>query len=331
MTNQVFVLTTIDTEEEWDWNDLFPVTTPTVSNAQYLPSFQDLCTRHGMKPTYFVDFAVLENPVSRRIVEQLGQLADAEVGMHIHPWHTPPITAFDASSVCASFLHNHPAHVIREKLETVFSAFEGCGIRPTSFRGGRYSTGAAIQDFLHETRFIADCSIVPYTAWPDDGAPDFRSRDLLPIRRPAPREGLGPLWEIPLTLAFSRTPFRMWSRAFDIVEHSALGRLRLIGIAERLRLVRRIWLNFELPDSPDWIPFLRLLQAIGVPYVCLSVHSSSLVAGPGPYTRTRDDELRIRKKIESTFVALRDLPGFVPATASELAHHLETTHAGHRN
>src|SRR5690606_11838247 len=115
------------------------------------------------------------------------------------------------SAARASFLHNHRAEIARAKLETVYGAFRTAGIVPTSFRGGRYSSGGAIHDFLFEHGFVADCSVVPYTTWNDDGAPDFRDRDLFPVRLPS-REGCLPLWEIPLSLGFSRSPFGFWAR-----------------------------------------------------------------------------------------------------------------------
>lgn len=325
--NRVFVLTTIDTEEEWDWDTSLPVSPPSVANTFRLESFQDVCDRHGMKTTYFTNFAVMQHPQSRRVIERLAEHNGCEIGMHIHPWHTPPIAEFRGTEARASFLHNHPPEVIRGKLAAVYAALRESGIVPTSFRGGRYSTGGAIQEFLHEHGFLADCSIVPYTTWPDDGAPDFRDRDIFPVRRPPPHDGQKALWEIPLSLGFSRTPFRLWSRCFDAIERSALTRLRLIGLAERLGLIRRLWLNFELADQGDWTPFLLLLQRMSVPCITLTVHSSSLVAGPGPYTRTFADEVRIRDRIETVFTILRQLPGFVPATASEVARHLETMHA----
>lgn len=331
MTNPVLVLTTVDTEEEWDWAGPFPTSPPSVTNVLRLESFQDLCASHGMRNTYFTNLAVMQDRTSRRVIERLASREEVEIGMHIHPWHTPPLVGFDGSEARASFLHNHPPDAIRAKLETVFSALCASCPAPTSFRGGRYSTGGVIHDFLHERGFVADCSIVPYTTWPEDGAPDFRDRDVFPVRRSPPRDDLGPLWEIPLSLGFSRTPFRLWQRCFDLVEHSLLGRLHLIGMVDRLALVRRIWLNFEIDDRSDWTPFLLTLQRLGVPCVTLTVHSSSLVAGPGPYTRTHADETRILERMESVFTSIRRLPGFVPATASEAARCLETAHAGPRH
>lgn len=316
-------MTTIDTEEEWDWTGPFPETAPSVENIYSLPAFQDLCERFGMRSTYFANLAVLQDPMARQVMKGLARRDGVEVGMHVHPWHTPPLD-HEAGSPCrASFLHNSPAHIIRAKLDNVYTAFLNAGITPVSFRGGRYSTGGEIQRFLQDHGFVADCSVVPYTSWPDEGAPDYRQRNLFPVRLPAPTTDLKPLWELPLTLGFSRQPFHVWSRCFNLVEGSVLKKFRLIGVAERLKLVRRIWLNLESDDPCNWAPFLRLLQKLGLPYVCLTVHSSSLTAGPGPYARTRADADKIVERFKLAFSIISTLPGFVPATAGEIAQILE--------
>ena len=58
-------------------------------------------------------------------------------------------------------LHNLPPNLIRAKLEAVYTLFEQHGLRPTSFRGGRFSTGEVVQDFLRDKRFGADASVLP--------------------------------------------------------------------------------------------------------------------------------------------------------------------------
>lgn len=139
------------------------------------------------------------------------------------------------------------------------------------------------------------------------------------------------MWELPLTLGWSRRPFRLWRRCYEAIERSWLSRLRLIGIAERLGLVRKVWLNFEIGDERDWTGFLKLIRRLRLPCICFTVHSSSLSAGPGPYTRTKRDEDRIFSQIERVFTAIGALPGFVPATASQVAQYLELEHASARN
>jgi hypothetical protein len=328
MTHPVLVMTTVDTEEEWDWNGPFPMNGAAVSNIAHLGRFQEVCERHGMAATYFTNHAVMSDARASAVIRSLASRPRTEIGMHIHPWNTPPLRTAKVVAPRDTFLHNDPAEMIAAKLETAYAAFVSAGLHPTSFRGGRYSSGGEIHAFLRNHGFVAECSVVPYTSWSDDGAPDFRHRDLMPVRLPPASDGGQALWEIPLSMGYSRPPFALWASVFRTIEQTALRHLRLIGIAERLGLVRRVWLNFEIADPYDWTPFILLLQKMGVPCITLTVHSSSLVAGPGPYTRNANDERRIYEQIETVFASLRRMSGFIPATASDVARILESKHAG---
>lgn len=242
--------------------------------------------------------------------------------MHIHPWNTPPL---EGGPVTArqTFLHNLPDEQVVAKLDSVYSCFTKHGLKPTSFRGGRYSSGGTIHRFLRDRGFLADASVVPYTTWDDDGAPDYRDRDLLPRRLPPRSAGDSPLWEVPLTLAFTRRPFAFWRRCYEVVQRTWLRKLRLIGIAERLGVVRRVWLNFEDPLGERMLAFLGKLRGLNLPCVCFTVHSSSLVAGMGPYTRTKADEGRLFGQVDEVLKTLVGWPDFRPATVTEVARHLE--------
>jgi hypothetical protein len=328
----MYFTVTVDTEEEWDWFSGWPTGRPQVTNISALPRFHDLCLKYAIRPTYFVDLAVLDDCAARRTMLELARCPKAEIGMHIHPWNTPPVMDARSTAARETFLHNLRDDLIAAKLNKVYTRFAELGLRPTSFRGGRYSSGGEVTRFLQKNGFWADASVLPLTTWPDDGAPDYRRRGLLPGRLPPPESGGTPLWEIPLTLAFSRRPLDLWRRVYEFIENSRLSSLHLIGIAERLRLVRRIWLNFESPLGEHMLDLLPLAIKRGWPHVCFTVHSSSLVAGVGPYTRTRDDEERIYGLIEHVFAYLARGSEFVPVTTTELAHKLESEyHASARN
>lgn len=324
----MYFTVTIDTEEEWDWSD-WPTERPRVSNIQSLPRFQEQCARHGVRPTYFVNQAVLNDEDARRIVLDFSRCDDVEIGMHIHPWNTPPIDELAPVRARESFLHNLPDEIIDAKLSHVYDGFREHGLTPTSFRGGRYSSGGRIIDFLRGRGFWVDASALPHTTWPEDGAPDYRRRDLWP-RRLAPSDSeRPPLWEIPLTLGFTRQPQQLWRRLHEAVETTWLGKLRLIGIAERLGLVRKVWLNFESPLGERMLDFLPVARRLGLPCVCFTVHSSSLVAGPGPYTRDAADEARITAQIEDVFHRLADADDLTPVTMTQLAKILEKQYHAH--
>ncbi|HLN32276.1 MAG TPA: hypothetical protein VK395_31395 [Gemmataceae bacterium] len=317
---------TVDTEEEWDWGAGWPTTNLSLSNIQTLPRFQALCARYGVATTYFTNQAVFDDPEARAVLLRLSKEPRVEIGMHIHPWNTPPLDVNGPVTPRSTFLHNLPAETIRAKLDSVYERFVSQGLKPLSFRGGRYSSGGVIHEFLRDHEFLADASVVPFSTWEEEGAPDYRKRDLVPVRLPPRREGERPLWEIPLTLGFTRTPFAFWGKCYDLVRSSWLSKLRLIGIAERIGLVRKVWLNFEDPMGARMLSFLRKLRRMELASVCLTIHSSSLVAGKGPYTRTQADEARLFGHMEEVFRAIVDWPDFEPATVTEVAQHLEEKH-----
>jgi hypothetical protein len=317
---------TVDTEEEWDWNAGWPTTAPQTTNILELPRFQHLCDRHGIAVTYFTDLAVLQDAAAGRVIQEIGLSRRVEIGMHIHPWNTPPIHAGRDVTARESFLHNLPADQILAKLDTVYGQFEKNGMHPRSFRGGRYSSGGLIHRFLRDKGFLVDASVVPYTTWRDEGAPDYRDRDLLPRRLPPRFEGDAPLWEVPLTLGFTRRPFSWWRKCYEFIGSSRLSKLRLIGILERLGVVRRAWLNFEDSLSGGILPLLLLLRKMRLPCICFTIHSSSLTAGQGIYTRTQADQERLFARMEEVFTTLAGWPEFKSATVTEVGRNLEQQH-----
>jgi hypothetical protein len=321
-----FFTMTIDTEEEWDWGAGWPTRDLSLSNIQVLPRFQALCTRYGVATTYFTNQAVFDDPDALRVLLGMAKSPRVEIGMHIHPWNTPPLDSSVPVTPRTTFLHNLPREAILAKLSSVYSRFSQNGLRPTSFRGGRYSSGGTIHEFLRDHGFLADASVVPYSTWDDDGAPDYRQRDILPVRLPPRHEGDAPFWEVPLTLGFTHRPFALWEKCYDFIRNSWLSQLRLIGIAERIGLVRKVWLNFEDPMGSRMLPFLHLLREVQPPCICFTIHSSSLVAGKGIYTRSQAEEERLYAQMEEVFRTLSNWPEFRPATVTEVARHLEERH-----
>jgi hypothetical protein len=315
--------TTVDTEEEWDWASGWPTHNLSVSNIYSLPKFQELCRRYGVATTYFTNQAVFEDARARDVLLGLAREPRVEIGMHIHPWNTPPLNGSGPVTSRQTFLHNLPDEQILAKLATVHSTFVEHGLKPTSFRGGRYSSGGLIHQFLRDHGFLADASVVPYSRWDCEGAPDYRQRGLEPVRLPPRWPGDAPLWEIPLTRGFTRRPFGFWQRCYEGIAGSPLSKLRLIGIAERLGLVRKVWLNFEDPCRVHMLPFLAVLRRLQLPCICFTIHSSSLVAGKGGYTPTPAAEERLYAHIETVFQTLAGCPELRPATVTEVARHLE--------
>jgi hypothetical protein len=173
--------------------------------------------------------------------------------------------------------------------------------------------------------FRTDASVVPFTSWNEEGAPDYTGRGLTPVRWPPDAEFPSAFWEIPLTLGFTRRPFGAWAALYRLVEKTWLRKLHVIGIAERLRLVRKAWLNFEDPLGRGMLLFLETLRDLRPPCLCFTVHSSSLLAGKSLYTPTVREECRLFNQLEEVLATLASWPEFAPATMTEVASKLEGT------
>lgn len=324
---------TVDTEEQWLWEEGWPTGRPMVSHIQRLPQFQEICEQYGAAVTYFANYAVLNNVRSRAILDSLAKRSGVEIGMHIHPWNTPPIMDLRPVKPDESFLANLPTHLIEAKLENTYQLFRSHGFQPTSFRGGRYSSGGDVHEFLRNKRFVADTSVVPLTTWPDRGAPDYRHRSIEPVRHSPTEAYHKPMWEIPLTLGFSRRPYHLWQKVVEVLGTRSLRPLHLVGVAERLNFVRRVWLNFEDPLGEHMLSFLKILRKRKPACICFTLHSSSLEVGAnGCYTRTERDRQQLLERVRQALELVTTWDEYRPATVSEIAQQLEAEyHASSRN
>ena len=317
---------TVDTEEEWDWNSGYPTGPTRTEHIALLPAFQGHMARAGAAVVYFTNHAVLDDPNSRAIIRGISSEPRVEIGLHIHPWNTPPLAPVEKVPERDSFLHNLPWPEARAKLDTTLAAFRDAGLSPTSFRGGRYSTSPQIRDHLREAGVWVDCSVLPFNTWADDGAPDYRDRGLAPVRHAPRSDGDKPVWELPLTYGYTRRSQRFWHRALRAAD-SKLGRtLRITGILDRTGIASRAWLNFENPLGERMLQFLAVLRRLRPPFVSFTLHSSSLLPGGSPYNRTAADVARMLERACAVLETVRGWPEFAPATMTEIATHLEATH-----
>jgi hypothetical protein len=341
MTSPIRYCVTVDTEEEWDWNYGYPTGPTSVRNIARLLEFHDLCEQTGASVTYFTNHAVLSDPTSRAIIQQLAKKPKTEIGLHIHPWNTPPLASTPTVPVRDSYLHNLPWPEQQAKLDAMLAAFLNAQLLPTSYRGGRYSTSREIQDYLRQFGLWVDCSVLPGNTWPDDGAPDYRQRGMEPVRREfsahsvsgseTPAHGVSgqlsrPIWELPLTFGNTSANQRRgakWLQAAD----SGMGRVfRLTGILDRLNIVSRCWMNFENPLGERMLRFLDVLRTLRPQFVSFTLHSSSLLPGGSPYNPDETSVQRMLARVKHVLQRVQGWSEFVPATMTEIATHLEAAH-----
>jgi hypothetical protein len=266
-----------------------------------------------------------------KIIRDLSQNPNAEIGLHYHPWNTPPLATGGAIATEDTYLSNLNWDLARRKLDSIFMQFDRLGIAVKTFRGGRYSTSERIQNFLAERGVRADCSIFPYCRWPDPGAPDYSSRDFS-IQRKCFPDGKCFLWEIPLTRGFTRGDWIFWSKLFLLFEQFPWRSARIIGILERLGITKRVWLNLEEALGADNRHLRAVLNRLRLPTISLTLHSSSLVAGGNLYTPTVDALEGFYRNLHHTMSWLESDQVYQPATVTEVVNQLESYyHACTRN
>ena len=315
----ITLIVSIDTEED-NWA---PARTGiTVENIRELPRLDRWFERLGVRATYFTSFQVAIQPWAASILRHIASRDRAEVGAHLHPWNTPPLE--EPLVARNTVMRNLPQRLQEAKIRTLTDMLvAGVGRRPAVFRAGRWGFGTSTAAALLACGYRIDSSVTPFVSWRayDDGPSHigaplemYRLDECGDPRVPVPG---GPLVEVPTSCGYSRNPPWFWGRLHGVLEHSALRRLRLVGIASRLGLVRRIALSPETDSVADMFTLSRRLIEHGVRHLHLTWHSPSLRPGLSPFVATRAHVARLYATVESYLERLAVLATVTFATLSE--------------
>lgn len=309
MPRPVFVIT-LDTEPDNEWGR---PRTATTDNARFVPRFHEICQRHGFPVTYLLTLEMAEDPFLRDYLRPRAAAGECEIGAHLHPWNTPPLTPLTDDD-----LHHHPypfeypVDVQRAKLETLVDAIERrYALRPVSYKAGRWGLDGAHAALLDQLGFRVDTSVCPGVDWgPSHGAPNgrggpnFATAPLLPYRLSADdvcRPGALSVWEVPPTIVF----------------YSAVGRY-VPGVQTLYRKVRRVRRLFDRQHlGAQWLrpyPYqtaarlgrvAELARAAGSPVLNMTLHSSELMPGCSPYNKTAASIEDLYGRLEQFLAAMR--------------------------
>jgi hypothetical protein len=240
----VDLIVTVDTEEEGLWSGTFRTQHNTVANIQQVPRFQQLCDRFGIKPTYLVDWPVLDDEAAVGVLDGIQQSGRCEIGAHLHPWCTPPLDGH-AVTPRETYMCNLPETSQRDKLAGLTDCVQQrFGTRPTSFRAGRYGLDATGARLLAQLGYLVDSSVLPFTDYSAESGPDFREAPWRPYYfngddLAVPHDE-GALLEVPVSVGFSRADIAAAARWRRWAERPWPRRLRMVGALDRLGVARRI-------------------------------------------------------------------------------------------
>lgn len=329
-TEPILFVLSIDTEEEWEWGEAFPQQDANVSNIDTIPAFQKICEGLGLRPTYFVDYAVADNPQAVEHILPLIPEGNCEIGAHLHPWCNPPF--FGPVGEFESHVVNLPKEQVSQKLENLVKKLEqSFSIKPKSFRTGRWGIDKTVMSLLVEQGFNVDSSVYPFYEneyFHCNGAP---SLPYWPdLNNPLKVSSQNKIYELPVTVGFNRSNFELANKIHTAFTKPPLNWTRFNGIAWHTNVLRKNYLCPELSAANDMISLCKSVIDKGYPILHMYMHSSSLVDNKNSLLGNKDAFAFISNAIKTVINELSSQYNIEFCTISEAAKKMQerTSHNG---
>lgn len=317
---ETLVICSVDTEED-NWEPRRDGLT--VRNVGQLPRLSELMGALNAPVTYFVTHAVATDAPSCRVLRTVVDQGDSEIGAHLHPWNTPPLT--ESISPPNLMLNNLPGPLQLSKLQRLTARLEDAfGQAPASFRAGRSGLGSSTIDVIRRCGYTIDSSVMPFYDLRPAHGPSFvgapnHAYCIGENGNPVEPQEAGPILEIPVSSAYSRVPFELWDAIYRRLG-SRVGRaLRLRGLAARAGLFSKIALRPELESVEDMLRLSRTLIGQGSSHLQIMWHSPSLLPGTSPFVRTPAERDRLLARIRVFVEELRQTSPVRFVTLSQAA------------
>ncbi len=296
------LIITIDTEED-NWTS-WSAADNSVENIEQIIPLQKLFDRYGARPTYLISYPVANNPRSVQILKRILEEDRCEIGMHCHPWNTPPVKDTEEIGEQDTMLCNIPANLVLDKLshldDTIYKNFR---VKAQSFRAGRWGFGPAVARALCRLNYRFDTSVTPYVNWEDYQGPDFSGFGPGSFKFTAQgieqKSESGFLVEIPVTIGILHRSIHNLQIWIKTLRKALARRVKFDGILKRLTFMNTVWLSPELTGPEDMILLANRMKKNNASFLNLTFHSVSLQKGLSPFVKTKEDEFRFMQNIES--------------------------------
>lgn len=277
------LLVAIDTEGDNQW-DAQARLHQRFENIYALDRLHEFFRRHGVRPTYVITHPVATDPRSAEVLRRLHEAGDCEIGAHHHAWETPPCTETDIRR--HPYALQLPLDQFDAQLASLTDAITAAvGVRPVSYRSGRFGFSASHVSSLERAGYLVDSSVAPLFYEAHKGGPDFVEAPLTPYFLAydnATRPGSSRVLELPISAALNRRVPAWLAHAYARApfNYTTKRLLRLSRVAQ----VR--WLRPSYSSTRDMCALGRQLVDAGVPILNLLFHSSEAIVGGSPYNRT---------------------------------------------
>jgi hypothetical protein len=299
------LIVTIDTEED-NWGR-YRETCYTCKNIERIRPLQQLFDEFNVKPTYLITYPVATDERSVSLLKGIADSGRCEIGTHCHPWNTPPIE--EKRTPKNSMLCNLPPDLQYRKIQTLHRTIKkNFNVSAVSFRAGRWGFNAVVGHNLIKLRYRIDSSVTAYTDWSMYDGPDFSNISPWPYLLKTSgnfKDSINAhLAELPATAGYLQSSFALCNLGDRVFSGKPWNRLKVSGVLKRLHLLNKVSLSPELATSGDMIQLAKILIKKQFGFLNMFFHSTSLTAGPGPFVKTKQDEVtfftRIRDFLDFT-------------------------------
>jgi hypothetical protein len=275
MSQPLYLIITIDVEEEGLFSGTYPRSGAGVANVAEMARLEFVHQEFGFPLTLLATYPVAQDPAAREVLFSWQQERGAEIGVHLHPWNTPPFSDLPLPEPIATA--KLPLTLVEAKLKTlVDSLTENFPGPPRSFRMGRFDWSAGLLDLLPGCGLRVDSSMVPLT-FKGEGRQNFLAPPdpfwLDISASPGARLLEAPVTMVPVFKGSAQAVHRLAGWLPGKAGQALLSRYRFVGAAG---------------IHPAWFPqiSMRLAASLhrrrGGRVLTLFLHSSELLPGGSP-------------------------------------------------
>jgi len=301
-------LLTVDTEEEFDWDQPLSRDTHGTLHVPGIAKFQQFCESEGVVPVWLVDWPIANCAKAADILRGPLSRAKAEIGVQLHPWVNPPFA--EEVNQHNSFAGNLTPDLEAQKFALLRDRIEeNFGAVPLIYRAGRYGLGPQTAALLADQGIAIDSSVRAKFDYSHAGGPNYRQHPLAPYWLDDERQ----LLELPLTTCF----WGMLRRQGDVIYPRLWRAPAIRGVLARLGLLERIPLTPEGVSVEEAIRGIDMALDDGLPMLVLSFHSPSLRPGHTPYVKDNADLDRLYDWWRRVFAYL-ELRGVRPSCVADI-------------
>jgi hypothetical protein len=307
----MYLVISVDVEEEGLFSGKYPRVPPGVANVAHLRRLEFIPREFGFPLTLLATYPVVRDPAARAVLGRWREEFRGEIGVHLHPWSTPPFGKLPGPEPVSARLLSQD--LLRGKLATLVMLLQkSLDVTPRALRMGRFDWDPRLLPLMDEFGLRVDSSMVPLRA-PLDG-PDHFWAPPDPFFLTGGGSTREPLLEVPLTMV------PVWT--------FAPGGVRRLSAALPGPWGKRLRAGFRYLGAagihPVWFPAasmrlaVRLHRRRGGRVLTMFLHSSELMPGGYPKFPTETAVAGLVQKIRHFLAWLKKTGPVQGVTLSEV-------------